>query len=133
GVIGRVFLKEYARNKHLEPTAIELAAMKRLVATKTPTRRSSDRPLDGADSFESSMILVFKLNRFLWNKHGGRVVHSMFGPTPTEAMLKEIELLERQGNLHFESKQIRDEFIERYTRFKGEGTVSAEATRAFFA
>src|SRR5436853_5033471 len=64
GAIFRVFLKEYATNKHLEPTAIELAAMKRRVAATTPRRQSSDRPVEDADSFESSMILMFKFHRF---------------------------------------------------------------------
>ena len=168
GVLSRTFAEEYAKNNNLEPTAAELAAMKRQfdsakaglpsqpvldqahlkaefmkkgMSDEQATEEASKVAVRAAESARkiseawiSSIMLSFKLNRYLWQKHGGKVVLSAFGfHAATDAILKEVEILERAGTLQFDDARLREPFFRYYRSYRGDGVAEGDRARYLFA
>ena len=134
--LGRIFLEEYAKHNHLEPTPAELARMRQLfdsnrAAQAEPETESARRI---TEQWTAATVLNFKVNRFLWKKHGGTVVLSAFGfHAATTATIREIELLERQGLLRFHEPGLREQFLAHYRNQRGDGSVQGDRAREVFA
>ena len=82
------------------------------------------------DGWMESMALGFKTNRFLWNKHGGRLVLSAFGfHQATDAFAAEVLELERLGVARFHNTAVREDFYRRMQTYTGDGVTIGERAR----
>jgi hypothetical protein len=117
---------EFMKNGMSEEQATEEASKLAL--------RSAESARKVSDAWVSSLVLSFKLNRYLWQKHGGKVVLSAFGfHAATDAILKEVEILERAGTLRFDDARLREPFFRYYRSYRGDGVAEGDRARYLFA
>ena len=82
------------------------------------------------DGWVESLSTGFKANRFLWHKHGGRLVLSAFGfHTATDAFAAEVLELERLGVARFHKTAVREDFFRRMQTYSGDGITNGERAR----
>jgi hypothetical protein len=125
--IDRVLFEEFAKANRLDPSEAELAGIRRKLRLTLP-ESPSPQP---QDLFTAALVTGFKVNRFLWNKHGGRLVLSAFGfHMATDGWIAEIVLLERRGLVRFHRRDLRESYLRRLRNYGGDGVVSgSEAQR----
>ncbi|HET8550809.1 MAG TPA: hypothetical protein VFL57_22530, partial [Bryobacteraceae bacterium] len=92
--IEEIFAERYLRENQLEPTADQLNALRRKFGAG-----GSGQTMEW---FVQRIARSFALHRSLWQKHGGRVVTSAFGPCmANDAFITELHALEKAGALRF--------------------------------
>ena len=128
GVLLFAIANAYAENNGLRPTEEEMAPL-----------RKKFGPLDaihqrGAMDFAYNIVLLSKLNQKWWAIYGGKVVLSAFGMhLATDAMLREVDGLEKSGRLKFHDAEVRRNFIGHYQRYRGDGVIEGEKVKQLFA
>lgn len=126
GLINEAFVEQYATQNHLEPAPAELDAMRvkwnRNKAQRPNPATPSSSKLD--ELWIRRLIVYHKVNRHLFQKHGGRLVLSAFGfHLATDAWLKEIALLEQAGQIRFQTPAIRESYFKTQQQYRGDGIV----------
>ena len=97
---------------------------KRQVAEMAAMKKKMD------DGWVEALALSFKVNRLLWNKHGGRLVLSAFGfHQATDAFAAEVLELERMSVARFHSTAVREAFFQRMKTYTGDGVTVGERAR----
>ena len=97
---------------------------KRQLAALAETKRKMD------EGWVAALAIGFKVNRFLWNKHGGRLVLSAFGfHSATDAFAAEVLELERLGVVQFQKTGVREDFLRRMQSNTGDGVTNGERAR----
>ena len=82
------------------------------------------------DGWVESLSTGFKANRFLWHKHGGRLVLSAFGfHMATDAFAAEVLELEQLGVARFHKTAVRVDFFRRMQTYSGDGVTNGERAR----
>ena len=168
-LIDSALAREIARMNGIEPTAAELAVMRKkwsravtATASQTPPappeldaegwyrlmrkngmgeaeareravlqlRETAAMKKKMDDGWVEALATGFKLNRFLWNKHGGRLVLSAFGfHQATDAFAAEVLELERLGVVRFHEARVREDFFRRTQSYTGDGVTVGERAR----
>ena len=164
-LVDSALIHEIVRMNGIEPTATELAAMRKKwkdSASKAPQPQAeldeegwyqlmrkhgmseteareraktqlaemAARKKKMDDGWVESLSTGFKANRFLWHKHGGRLVLSAFGfHTATDAFAAEVRELERLGVARFHKTAVREEFFRRMQTYSGDGVTNGERAR----
>jgi len=106
----------YAAKHGLTPTEEELAPVRKMFPPQTATSRVLDFPF--------RIVQSWKLNRVWWGKHGGGLALSAFGVhLAAEAMLKEVEAMEKAGEVKFVDPAFRRKFFAFYGNYRGDGYV----------
>ncbi len=142
-LIDSALAREIARINGIEPTGPELDAMRKKWNRAAAALKGSQPP--GAqpelaeiaamkkkmnEGWVEAMALSFKLNRLLWNKHGGRLVLSAFGMhQATDAFAAEVLELERMSVARFHTTAAREAFFRRMQTYTGDGVTGGERAR----
>lgn len=112
----------YAARHGLVPTEEELTPLRRKFGIDGGKVRQFDFPYE--------IALSWKLNRVWWGKHGGRLVLSAFGiHLATDGMLKEVEAMEKTGEVRFADRGSRETFFAFYDGYRGDGVTRGERAR----
>ena len=115
----------YAKAHGLTPTEHEIAPLRAKTGPK-PRVREMD--------FAYLAVFWQKLNRVWWAKHGGRLVLSAFGThLAADAMLMEVEQMEKAGEVKFLQAGVRERFFKNYREYRGDGVVSGTKAREVLA
>jgi hypothetical protein len=124
------FGERYLRDNGLEPPAAVLDTLRQKL--RPPNVRPDDRMVE---LFVQRIARSYYLYRALWQKHGGRVVLSAFGPcVAKDALVTELRALEASGALTFPGGQtLRDDVYRHIDQMSGDGVISGERARKFFA
>jgi hypothetical protein len=122
-LMGTTILEGYAAKYGLTPTEEELAPLRQKFGGAGAAARVIDFPM--------RILLNYKLNRVWWPKHQGRLVLSAFGVhLATDAMLREVEGMERRGEVKFFDAEVRRKFFEHFEKYGGDGVLRGEKARA---
>jgi hypothetical protein len=125
GMVLMVISDGYAAKYGLTPTKEELAPLRK----KFPPIEGASRVLD----FPFRIVQSWKLNKVWWDKHGGRLALSSFGVhLATDAMLKEVEAMEKAGDVKFLDPKLREKFFTFFKQYGGDGLVQADKAKRIF-
>ncbi len=82
------------------------------------------------EAWVRSYVWNFKLQKALWEKHGGRVVLSAFGlHSAPDALIAELEALEKSGEFAVYDARLRELLFRRLKEQRGDGVVTGERAR----
>ncbi len=124
GVIFEAICEGYAEKYGLKPAEADLKALREKLGW------NGDRRVD----FAYPVLRALKLNRAWWGRHGGKLVLSAFGVhLATDAMLRELEGMEKRGEVKFDSEAVRKQFFWHYENYGGDGVVKGERARQILA
>jgi hypothetical protein len=129
--VEEVFMDRYLRENGIEPPPEVLSTLRHKLGSG-PNGQAPDRMREW---FVQRIARSFYLSRALWEKHGGRIVISAFGPcSAKDALIKELHALENAGSLSFPGgAKLRDDFYRYLAEAGGDGVLSGESARKFFA
>ncbi len=134
-LIDRALVHEIARRNRIEPAAPELAAMRKKWNAAAPGNSTGSASQSGSrkkldEEWVQALVVGFKVNRYLWNKHGGRLVLSAFGfHLATDGFAAEARILEQSGVVRFENAADRETFFRRIDTYTGDGVTRGERAR----
>lgn len=127
------FGKHYLKANHVEATPEELAAMRQKFAASAGKSPRVDEFMERF--FVVGTVENFKMNRALWEKHGGRLVLSAFTVVyaAPDALAKELRVLEERGEFAIPDAARRQEFYRYLLDLKGDGVVEGARAREVLA
>ncbi|MGC9972042.1 MAG: hypothetical protein ABSE56_15795 [Bryobacteraceae bacterium] len=129
-MVEEMFEKQYLRENGLEPSPEVFSAVRHKWQ-----QRSGGAAGPMGEWFVQRTVRSFYLSRALWEKHGGRIMLSAFGScVAKDALIQEMRALERAGSLSFPGgARLRDDLYRYLREAGGDGVISGERARKFFA
>ncbi len=127
------FAKHYLKANHIEATQEELGAMRKKFANAAGKSPRVDEFMERY--FVVGTVENFKMNRALWDKHGGRLVLSAFTVVyaAPDALAKELRALEERAEFSIPDTARREEFYRHLLDMKGDGVVEGARAREVLA